>query len=214
MMNLPPRPFYGMDEIASRWQVAVLDLVGWAMEGTLALSAAMPPVEAGPERRVAGVVEIPGEEVFPLFRREDALSRVQVRRFRLGPGEWTWISKPEDGVPIGAADILLPRAEVERFEKRCGRFVAAARMRNTVRSRRYVEGAGPGAPPKHDWDEFHAELTRRIHAEGVPKRQAELVNAMAAWFHQQNADAVPDERTIRRKVAVVWRRLAGDGALP
>lgn len=104
---------------------------------------------------------------------------------------------------MGAADTLLPRAELERFEKCCGRFVAAARTRNTAKQRGYVESAGPGAPPNHQWDECHAELTRRIHAEGVPKRQAELVNAMAAWFHQQNTDAVPDERTICRKVAVV-----------
>jgi hypothetical protein len=211
-MHLPPRPFHSIDEIAGRWQVAILDVVGWAMEGTLALSAAMPPVEAGPERKVAGVVEIPGEEVFPLFRREGALGQVAVRRFRLGPGEWSWITDPRQGVPIGPADILLPRAEVERFERRCGRFVSAARMRQAVRQKRYVEGAGPGAPPKHDWDEFHAELTRRIHAEGVPKRQAELVNAMAEWFHKQNADVVPDERTIRRKVAAVWRRLMEDGS--
>lgn len=213
-MHLPPRPFYSIDEIAGRWQVAVLDLVGWAMEGTLALSAAMPPIESGPERKVAGVVEIPGEEVFPLFRRDDAVSRVQVRRFRLGPGEWSWITEPPEGVPIGRADILLPRAEVERFERRCGRFVSAARMRQAVKQKRYVDGAGPGAPPKHDWDEFFAEIARRVHAEGVPKRQSELVKAMTEWFHARDADAVPDERTIRRKVAVVWRKLAEDGAVP
>lgn len=213
-MQLPPRPFHSIDEVAGRWQVALLDVVGWAMEGTLALSIAMPPIEAGPERKIAGVVEIPGEEVFPLFRREGALAQVAVRRFRLGPGEWSWITKPERGVPIGPADILLPRAEVERFERRCGRFVSAARMRQAAKGKRYIEGAGPGAPPKHDWDEFFAEIARRLHAEGVPKRQSELVNAMTEWFHARDADCVPDERTIRRKVSVVWRKLVEDGAVP
>ena len=38
---------------------------------------------------------------------------------------------------------------------------------------------------------------------------------MAAWYHHPTAaDAVPDQRTSRRKVTVVWRRLGGDKALP
>jgi len=48
----------------------------------------------------------------------------------------------------------------------------------------------------------------------VPKRQSELVNAMTEWFHARDADTVPDERTIRRKVAAVWRRLVEDRTAP
>jgi hypothetical protein len=62
-------------------------------------------------------------------------------------------------------------------------------------------------PPKYDWDSFYAALTRRIHEHGVPETQAELVREMLTWFERRVNDAAPDESTVRRKVAVVWREM-------
>jgi hypothetical protein len=45
------------------------------------------------------------------------------------------------------------------------------------------------------------------------RRQSELVTAMTEWFHARDDDFVSDERTIRRNVSVVWRKLVADGAV-
>ena len=66
---------------------------------------------------------------------------------------------------------------------------------------------GPGAPPKYDWDIFFAAMTRRIFVGGLPKTQGELVREMLDWFQQRQVEPLPDESTVRRKVAMVWREL-------
>jgi hypothetical protein len=51
-------------------------------------------------------------------------------------------------------------------------------------------------------------LTLYIHEEGVPDSQGALVSAMLDWFVENgDADDVPDERSVRRRVSPVWRAL-------
>ena len=112
-----------------------------------------------------------------------------------------------DGIGITAADVLVRRAEVERFERQYGFFnglhVPGGGSGPTERRR-----GGPGVPPRHDWDAFYAALTRRIHDHGVPATQAELVRDMLAWFEARDVEHAPDESTIRRKITPVWRELS------
>lgn len=126
---------------------------------------------------------------------------------KFGDRELHWIAEPADGVVIVAADVLVRRAEVERFEQEHGfsnRVLAPANSAATAARPR----GGPGVPPRHDWDAFYAALTRRIHEHGVPATQAELVRDMLTWFEGRDVEHAPDESTIRRKITPIWRELS------
>jgi hypothetical protein len=62
-------------------------------------------------------------------------------------------------------------------------------------------------PPRYEWDAFYAAIARRVHEHGIPKTQAELIREMLDWFEQRGNEQAPDESTVRRKIAVVWREL-------
>jgi hypothetical protein len=62
-------------------------------------------------------------------------------------------------------------------------------------------------PPRYDWDTFFVAIARRIYDNGLPKTQGELVREMLDWFQARHEDHTPDESTVRRKVAMVWREL-------
>lgn len=210
-MPLPPKPFYGVPELAIRWSVHPFDIVGWAMQGLLVLSAALPLVETeagalGPRARAAGLVEIAGEDVIGLFRRDGVpWPSAPIRRFRRASGgEWEWIASPAEGTTLTAADLLIASAEAERFEQRWGIFGPATASSPAPVLKR---PAGPGSPPRYDWDAFYAALARRVHDNGIPATQGELVREMLDWFSQREEMHPPDESTVRRRASVVWREL-------
>jgi hypothetical protein len=208
-MPLPPRPLYTLTDVAIRWSAMPIDVVGWATDGLLVLSIAVPPVRTISSRMVCDVVNVSGTDIRPLFRPDGArLGRVSVRRVREpGQNEWQWISEPAEGIIITAPEVLITRAEVQRFEleHELGRsnISAAPSLGSSERCR----GAGPGVPPRYDWDTFFGALARRIHDNGLPSTQAELVREMLAWFQTRPEEHAPDESTVRRKIAVVWREL-------
>jgi hypothetical protein len=209
-MPLPPRPFHPLTDIAIRWSVSAIDIVGWATDGWLALSIAAPPLKTRTSRIVCDLVEIAGTDILPLFRPEGAkLEKVSVRRIREHGGtDWQWISEPAEGITVAAPDVLLTRADVQRFEQRtglnCGALPHSAKEAAQSAGRR---SAGPGAPPRYEWDAFYAAITRRVHEHGIPATQAELIREMLDWFARRDDEHAPDESTVRRKVAVIWREL-------
>src|SRR5690606_23772058 len=99
------------------------------------------------------------------------------------------------------ADVIILRTEVERFEQKWNVFAKAGAAEAPKRV------AGPGAPPKHDWDAFMGAVARRIHHHGLPAAQGELVREMMDWFDQRPGVMPPDERTVRRKISAMWREL-------
>jgi hypothetical protein len=205
-MPLPPRPFHPLTDIAIRWSVAAMDIVGWASDGWLALSIAAPPIKTTSSRIVCDLVQVAPTDVLPLFRPEGARAEtVFVRRIREhGEAEWQWISEPADGITVAAADVLLTRAEVQRFEQQTD-LGHNSLSRETKEPKR--RSAGPGAPPRYEWAAVYAAIARRVHNYGIPKTQAELIREMLDWFQQRTNEHAPDESTVRRKVAVVWREL-------
>ena len=209
-MPLPPRPFHNLSDIANRWSVVPIDMVGWASEGLLALSIAVPPVKTVSSNILCDLVEIAGTDVLPLFRPDGArLERVAIRRIRAhGETEWQWISEPRDGLMIAAHDVLVTRAEVQRFERQHDLHDGAA-SRSVKQAGRMGRRrpAGPGAPPRYDWDTFFVAITRRVYDQGLPSTQSELVREMLEWFQTRQDEHTPDESTVRRKVALVWREL-------
>jgi len=205
-MPLPPRPFHSLSDIAIRWGVMPIDIIGWAADGLLALSIAVLPTKTASSRILCDLVEIAAIDVLPLFRPNGARSEnVTIRRARAkGDAEWEWIGEPAAEIVITAPDVLVTRAESERFERAHGLHTGGSGQDLQTLRRR---PPGPGAPPRYDWDMFFAALTRRIFVQGVPSTQAELVREMLDWFEKQNDQHAPDESTVRRKVAMVWREL-------
>ena len=49
-MALPPKLFYPIAEIAPRWSVTPLDIVGWAIDGRISLSAVLPLSDQHPTK--------------------------------------------------------------------------------------------------------------------------------------------------------------------
>lgn len=193
-MQLPPRSFYSLTEIAIRWSVTPFDVIGCSTDGLLALSIALPPVKTGPSETLSGLADVEAAHLLPLFRRDGAPSpSVAIRRVKAGDGDFRWIAEPTEGVAITGADVLVRCAEVERFERQHGFLNAMHVPENDAASAR--RGNGPGVPPRHDWEPFYAALTRRIHDHGVPATQAELVRDMVAWFEARDVERAPDEST-------------------
>ena len=100
-MPLPPKLFYPICEIATRWSVSPIDIVGWAIDRRITLSAVLPLVEAKQGRPAEGLVEVSGQDIFDLFDAgAKKKSTVRVQRFRRRPGaRWEKIVTPADGVP-------------------------------------------------------------------------------------------------------------------
>jgi hypothetical protein len=204
-MPLPPKLFYPICEIASRWSVSPIDIVGWAIDGRITLSAALPLVEAKRGRPVDGLVEISGQEVFDLFDAgTNKKSTVRVQRFRRRPGaRWEKIVTPADGVPLKPSGVIIARTEAERFEREHGIFGHHA-AENDQPPAKACEGpiGQSGAPARYNWNAFAGAVARRVHDEGMPASQGELVRDMLEWFAASGR--VPDESTVRRRVQALW----------
>jgi hypothetical protein len=165
-MPLPPRPFEALNDLAIRWAVVPIDIVGWATDEQILLLIAVPPVRTETSRVVCDLVEIAGTDVLPLFRPEGVrLEKVHIRRVRTqGDTEWQWISEPTEGITVGAADILVTRAEVQRFERKHGPL-GSEQPGQPARRRT----PGPGAPARYDW----GHLLRCDHAAHLRQRAPE-----------------------------------------
>jgi hypothetical protein len=204
-MPLPPKLFYPISETANRWSVSPIDIVGWAIDGRITLSTALPLVEAKQGRPVEGLVEISGQDVFDLFDAgTNKKSTVRVQRFRRRPGaRWEKIVTPADGVPLKPSGVIIARTEAERFEREHGIFGHHA-AKNDQQPAKTCDGpiGQSGAPARYNWNAFAGAVARRVHDEGMPASQGELVRDMLEWFAASGR--VPDESTVRRRVQALW----------
>ncbi|WP_245243341.1 hypothetical protein [Pararhodobacter sp. SW119] len=74
------------------------------------------------------------------------------------------------------------------------------------KARRPAARAAPGKD--YDWDGMYVAIIRRVHEHGVPASQADWVSEVQDWFViRSEGTAVPDERTIRRRLTPIWRAL-------
>lgn len=101
------------------------------------------------------------------------------------------------------SSVLIARTEAERFEREHGLFghLSAGNERHPVKVSEIPLGQS-GAPARYDWNAFAGAVARRIHDEGMPASQGELVRDMLDWFAASGA--VPDESTVRRRVQALW----------
>ena len=68
-----------------------------------------------------------------------------------------------------------------------------------------------GSNPRYDWDAMYAWLMCDIFEKGVPETQTALIALVQDWFVQNSKSGdVPDESTIRKRLAGLWRKLRGE----
>lgn len=194
-MPLPPRYLWSLAEAAARWACMPADILGWAIAGHLELTAAIRTVSAGGQE-VSGMVAVPPEDLAQMFRRDGSgPASATIRRVREAEkgGGWLRITDPAGGIELHAQDVMITARELERFEEV-----------NSL-TRRVAPG---GSASKYDWDGFYTALIRRIHNDGLPDTQRELVAEMQGWFDRRSKDGEgPDESTIRRKISALWKDL-------
>lgn len=211
-MSLPPKPFLRLDEVCRRWGVTEDDIADHAFANTLVLSARVMGVrvEVGVyEELNDGVLErIPdGFETLigtPDLHVRDAWAalktgQARVFAFRLGDVDRYMVPVDGDGVQVLAEDLVVRLEEVERFDRK-GRPSATLAVVPGPRQPR-------GKPARYDWDAFWVEVCRRVHEEGLPDTQGALVRHMLDWFAETGRD-VPDDSTVKKKIAPLWRALA------
>jgi hypothetical protein len=201
VVPLPPIAFYSIYEIAVRWGCHPADVAGWAVAGYLRVLAGIAPVKCG-ELIVAGLVEVSIAELMPMFRRfGPSEEHCRLKRV-LPPGsdDWAHVTDPADGVPIRSSDLLLAAGPVQQFEEE----------RDLLRR----PASNIGATPRYEWDAMYAWLTCFIHENGVPESQAALIALVQDWFVENSRSGeAPDESTIRKRLAALWRKLRGEDAV-
>jgi hypothetical protein len=197
VMAFVARNFYSVLETSFRWECSQTEIVELAMAEKIDLVIALPNVrfDDGTEARM-GVIE--GGVVRPLFRAYGILEeQVFIRQARPPNCGWKRIEEPKEGVRVMAPDVLIMAAEVERFEDENGLV------------RRVV--SGPGAQTRYDWDGFYCEIICRVHEQGLPGKQKDLIDDMVEWFQSRSVNGdTPDESTIRKKIKGFWPRVRPD----
>ena len=202
-MVLAFRNAFTIAEVAARWDATPTRLAEWALGDVLKLSIVVPSVEiSGSAEPIGNLAEAPGGELWPLFRTGSSQPLVLVRRLRMpGSTAWNRIIDPKDGLTITIADVHVTAAEVDRFERGASSGPASNGWR----------GKG-GRPPTRDWEALYGWAARRVHDQGLPASQAELIREALDWLGSQGDDALPDESTVRRKLAGFWRALVSPAA--
>jgi hypothetical protein len=197
-MALPPRVFFTLHETAARWGCTIADIAGWACDGKLDILTGISAVTCG-ESRVSGKVIISPMDILPMFRRcGTGPTVVKLMRIKpTGTEDWVFITEPSDGVEVSIADLLITGSEVLRFEEE----------HDLLRR----VGGGTGSVSPYDWEGMYVTVIRRVHENGLPATQSELVAELQDWFGEATQSGeVPDESTIRRRVRPIWRTLRGE----
>ncbi len=194
-MKLPKREFYAVHEVAARWGYTIADVAGWSAAGHFDILTGIPPAMCG-EKIVAGAVIISTFDILPMFRRcGTGPQTAWLRRVRTkNEADWQLITDPVAGVEVSVADLLISGLQVHRFEEKNELF------------RRVSASTGSVSP--YDWEGMLQALALRIHEQGLPASQGELVGDMQEWFvEHSDGNEVPDERSIRRRITPIWREL-------
>jgi hypothetical protein len=197
-MALPPRAFFILHETASRWGCSIADIAGWASEGKLDIVTGIPLAICGTEK-VSGKITISPMDMLSLFRRSGTGPTV-IKLLRVKPENsagWSYVTEPAGGIEVSIADLLISGQDVLRFEDE---YDLLRRI-----------GGGTGALSPYDWEGMYVAMIKRIHEDGLPATQAELIGELQEWFASiaENGE-VPDESTIRRRLRPFWRALRGE----
>lgn len=194
-MALPPRVYFTLHEASARWGCSIADIAGWADEGRFRILTGIAAIRCGDEI-VGGKVVLSPMELLPLFRRcgtgpsEGIMRRIQP----LNRQDWLLITDPVGGIMVAVADMLILAGEVHAFEEENDMVRRVA--------------SGPGVTSPYDWEGMNVALIQRIHNQGLPATQGELVAEMQDWFaDRSDGKKMPDSRSIRRRITPIWKGL-------
>ena len=211
------KPCYGLAEVCDQWGVTEQDVANFVAADELTLSVVVSglKVEKG---SIEGVDEwdwcrVPEDQCY-LSGAADLQQcqawaalmngRETIGSFKAEPGCYISIiaRSEETGTIVVLRERLVVRhAERVRFE--AAQEIGAAPVSGVAVSTAPLP-TGRGAPTKYDWDEFSCELVITTQIDGFPESQAILVRRMMDWFAARNQ--YPDHSTIKKKVALLWRR--------
>ena len=195
-MGLPERVFYAVQEVAVRWDCRLTDLGGWAAKGEFSIVTTIASHQ-GTAQRLDGFVAISIGDIMPLLRQgRRALVEVPIGRVRpLGQQMWIEFAPESDAPSVHLEDLLILAEDVYRFEQEHDLLPRPS--------------SGVGAPKRYDWESMYIAQIMRVHNEGIPESQTAWVAEIQEWFASSGSSSdVPDERTIRRRLAPVWKALA------
>lgn len=196
-MPLPTIAFYSIYEVSARWGCSAADVAGWAAAGQLRAVIGIEPVHCG-EELYGGLVEVSMAELMLLFRRfgpSDETCRLK-RILPAGSEAWLRVTDPVEGIVVRATDLMFPAEALHRFEEERDLF------------RRPVHGIGAGA--RYDWEAMTVWLFKRLNEQGFPASQAALIAEVQDWFIANSTSGdVPEESTIRKRIAPIWRAVRG-----
>jgi hypothetical protein len=207
-MSTLRKPYYHVDEALMRWDITERDIIAFVLADELTVSATVARLRVRygsiekvadgefvriPEgqRHLIGTVDLHRDDAWHILRKGSQ----SVRSLKAPPGTFQEID--DDEHVIHRDDLVICRAEMERFEKELGLAPAPEKQ-----GRR-------GAPPRFDWDSFWIEVCRIVHEDGIPLTQSELVRRMNEWFDSRNR-ASPDESTVKKKLKPLWHTLRPD----
>jgi hypothetical protein len=209
------KPCYGLAEVCARWGVTEPDIANFVVAGELTLSVVVVrlPLEEGWIEEVdeGQFVNMPEQQrwftgTLDLWP-QDAWQVVTagghaVSSFRADGDRYRSVWARWDEAP----DFLVPRERLVVRHDEMERFEAAQAALAVPPASAPAIGAGRGAPARYDWDEFWCEAALVLQVDGMPETQAALVRRMERWFAGRGQ--FPDQSTIKKKVALLWRRHA------
>lgn len=196
-MPLPTTAFYSIYELSARWRCAAADVAGWAATGQLKAMIGTEPVQYGEDLH-GGLVEVSMAELMPLFRRfGPSKEACRLRRILpAGASIWVRVTDPAEGILVSATDLMFLAGSVHAFEEERELFHRPAQ--------------GVGATPRYDWEAMTIWLFKRLNEQGFPASQAALIAEVEDWFVAQSRTGdVPEESTIRKRLAPIWRAVRG-----
>ena len=129
-MPLRERAYYGLDEIQARLKLTHRELLYLVENGLLKASVRVWDVliEAGEydraadgqtfrlptdQRRFSGLLDLRAKDAYRLFRDQVAV----IDAFDAAEGEYLVVLRPEDGIEVRLADLVVRREERDRFER-------------------------------------------------------------------------------------------------
>jgi hypothetical protein len=129
-MPLPEKEYFALEEIEERWNIRRVDTVYYAENGLIEISMRVVGVviETGlieteadgrwfrlleDHRRFSGLLTLRACDLAILLRRDS----MTIHSFRVGEERYGDIAEPEDGVEVHARDLVVTRAERDRFEQ-------------------------------------------------------------------------------------------------
>jgi hypothetical protein len=120
------------------------------------------------------------------------------------PADWRrvdihWARSRVSTIQSGGAALFLYNTAVEIDQQTLLDHFGRASEREALKN------VG-GRPPKWDWEEFWLELCARLHDEGPPETQAEMIERMQQWFINRRGDH-PADSEIKKRVSRLWHRL-------